>query len=170
MEVFLALPGGFLGAVTRYCVYKWIKSTNSSFLFDSLTTNYIGSFITGILLPYSEDYDWVKSFLFPFMAVGFCGSFASFSNYAYDIVTQFESKEEVICGVIALLIIIIGSFLLWYVGLIISCYLISKFSSKKEKNQNVQYECGINSTPEVPENFEIPKTNYIPHEPEDDYA
>ena len=77
--------GGFAGSIARYLAYILIdKRFPSSYPISTLSVNIIGSFIlgiiTGVLLKTTMTSDAARLFL----AVGFCGSFTTFSTFAYE--------------------------------------------------------------------------------------
>lgn len=77
--------GGFAGSIARYLAYLLIdKRFPSAYPISTLSVNIIGSFvlgiITGLMLKTSGANDTLRLLL----AVGFCGSFTTFSTFAYE--------------------------------------------------------------------------------------
>lgn len=79
--------GGALGAVARYFATEWMRTAaGASFPWGTLAVNVVGSFALGFVLI------WLQS-VAPtaqarqFVAVGFLGSFTTFSTFSYETVT-----------------------------------------------------------------------------------
>jgi CrcB protein len=79
--------GGALGAVARYLATDWMRTVaGGAFPWGTLAVNVIGSFALGFVLI------WLQS-VAPtaqarqFVAIGFLGSFTTFSTFSYETVT-----------------------------------------------------------------------------------
>ncbi|MFB6340414.1 fluoride efflux transporter CrcB [Saccharicrinis sp. FJH2] len=84
--------GGFLGSISRYGVTllttKW---WGNAFPWGTLTVNIIGSFLIGIIYGLAVQNDWLTADLRLFLAIGFCGSFTTFSTFSYDIIQMINT-------------------------------------------------------------------------------
>ncbi|MEO7043701.1 MAG: fluoride efflux transporter CrcB [Ferruginibacter sp.] len=74
--------GGGIGAMLRYLVYFFLKTTD--FPVGTLVINIIGSFIIGIVMALS-----IKELSFSpdmkiFLATGICGGFTTFSSFSLE--------------------------------------------------------------------------------------
>ena len=81
--VYISL-GGALGAVSRYLVSGWFLRFGANFPLGTLTVNILGSLILGFLMSLSARTLLISPELRLFLAVGFLGSFTTFSTFAYE--------------------------------------------------------------------------------------
>ena len=97
MKAFLWIGlGGFLGANARYLVSSFAaRHLGASLPWGTLMVNVAGSFLLGAMLAWITErvvadpaYRW-------FVAVGFCGSFTTFSSYAFETAELFEQGHVV---------------------------------------------------------------------------
>ena len=86
MKAFLWIGlGGFVGANARYLVSTWsARYLGASLPWGTAIVNVLGSFILGAFLTWTAErvvadpvYRWL-------VVVGFCGSFTTFSSYAFE--------------------------------------------------------------------------------------
>jgi len=79
--------GGALGALLRQIVSERVNS--NGFPLETLTVNIIGSFALGLItfLGISND-------LILFLGTGACGSFTTFSSFAFETVRLWETGER----------------------------------------------------------------------------
>ncbi|UII32903.1 fluoride efflux transporter CrcB [Fulvivirga ulvae] len=77
--------GGFVGSIARYLAYVLIdKRFPSLYPVSTLSVNIIGSFILGIITGFLLKTNTTNDSLKLLLAVGFCGSFTTFSTFAYE--------------------------------------------------------------------------------------
>ncbi|MBL6447308.1 fluoride efflux transporter CrcB [Fulvivirga sp. 29W222] len=77
--------GGFMGSIARYLTYILIdKRFPSIYPVSTLTVNVIGSFILGIITGFLLKNNIPNDTMRLLLAVGFCGSFTTFSTFAYE--------------------------------------------------------------------------------------
>lgn len=113
-ELLIAGCGGFVGTVGRYLVGKWSSSMwHGLFPLGTFIVNMIGCFLIGLffgllqntkLLPPSHNF---------LLITGFCGSFTTFSTFAYD---MWILGSKGFWGTFALYLtmsVIIGILLVW---------------------------------------------------------
>jgi CrcB protein len=81
--VFVGL-GGFIGAVSRYILSRFINNYFPNFPIGTLFVNIIGSFILGFIL-YSVAFSKnLSPELRNFAAIGLIGGFTTMSSFAYE--------------------------------------------------------------------------------------
>jgi fluoride exporter len=89
--------GAVLGANARYFVGRYVARVTASTLpYGTLLINCTGSFILGFFLVWTmervlADPRWRLS-----IAIGFCGSYTTFSSYAYETFALFEQGQWLI--------------------------------------------------------------------------
>lgn len=71
--------GGSLGAIARYLVSLWWKSTGSRFPWGTLLVNLMGSFWLGWIVKHISDAQWLLM-----MGAGFLGAFTTFSTLQWE--------------------------------------------------------------------------------------
>lgn len=84
--------GGFTGSILRYLMYQvFDKPILAFFPFATFTVNIIGSFLIGIIYFLAQKEGWVSEEIRLLLAVGFCGSFTTFSTFALENLTLIKS-------------------------------------------------------------------------------
>ena len=93
--------GGVAGALCRYLVAVWVPWSGSGIPWATLLINLAGSALLGFLLrsfPAWGTSPDVKALL----TIGFCGSFTTFSTFAFETVTLAQSGAYGLAGLYAL--------------------------------------------------------------------
>lgn len=92
MKAYLLIGlGGFLGANARYLVSTWSAHRISASLpWGTLIVNVTGSLIIGAFLAWTSERVFADPAYRLLIAIGFCGSFTTFSSFAFETVTLFE--------------------------------------------------------------------------------
>lgn len=84
-EILRVGMGGLLGAIARFTVSRWLTDWFSLPHYAvTVVINCVGSLILGVLVArsYASNQPIQRHF---FLAVGFCGSFTTFSTWVFDI-------------------------------------------------------------------------------------
>ncbi len=79
--------GGALGAVSRYLVSGWVSrlSHESPFPYGTLTVNFVGSFLLGLLMGIGGEGRWlVPPALRVALGIGFLGALTTFTTFSYE--------------------------------------------------------------------------------------
>ncbi len=101
--------GGFLGAISRYLVSLWIgERFGRTFPMGTFSVNIIGCFIIGLLMTLFSERVLVPHQWRLFAAVGFVGSFTTFSTFEYETGTLIFDGEWFLAALNVALSIIVG--------------------------------------------------------------
>jgi CrcB protein len=87
--------GGALGAVGRFVVsVTSVRLLGVGFPYGTLAVNLLGSLLMGVLMGWvSRYFPGEKQTLHALLAVGFLGSFTTFSTFSLDVVLMLERAE-----------------------------------------------------------------------------
>jgi CrcB protein len=84
--------GAVLGANTRYLVGGWIADRlGSAFPYGTLFINATGSFVIGVVLTLATERVGAPWWVRPGIAIGFLGSYTTFSTFSYETLSLVES-------------------------------------------------------------------------------
>ncbi|KTD64330.1 fluoride efflux transporter CrcB [Legionella spiritensis] len=90
-QLFWISCGAILGANLRYAVNRLaLRFLSPSIPYGTLIVNIMGSFIIGFFLAWTLERVLVDPRWKPFIAVGFCGAFTTYSSYSYETFTMLE--------------------------------------------------------------------------------
>jgi len=76
--------GGFIGAVSRYLLSRYINNLLPSFPFGTLTVNIIGSFVLGFIIYSISAGKNISPEMRDFITIGMVGGFTTMSAFAYE--------------------------------------------------------------------------------------
>ena len=82
--------GAVLGAVSRYAISRWALRLSTEFPYGTLIINLTGSFVLGLFLTWTTERVLADPRWRFIVAIGFCGSYTTFSSYAYETIVYFE--------------------------------------------------------------------------------
>ena len=95
MKDFLAISvAAVLGANLRYLLSRLaVKEFGAVFPYGTLIINILGSVIVGLFVTWTTERVLVDPRWRLLVVVGFCGSFTTFSSYAYESMAFFEQGQ-----------------------------------------------------------------------------
>jgi len=78
--------GGFLGSISRFLVGKWVNGAfpTATFPWGTFAANALGCFLLGLVYALATRQAWLTPEWRWFLAVGFCGSFTTFSTFSHE--------------------------------------------------------------------------------------
>lgn len=100
--------GGFIGAVSRYLLSRYISNLLPSFPFGTLTVNVLGSFILGFIMYSITAGRNISPELREFITIGIIGGFTTMSAFAYESFRLAELNQFMLFALNIALNIILG--------------------------------------------------------------
>jgi fluoride exporter len=92
--------GAVVGACARYFLNTLIsRDFSSAFPYGTLLINITGSLILGFFLIFSTERTLLDPRWRMLVAVGFCGSYTTFSSYAFESLALMERGQWLLSGV-----------------------------------------------------------------------
>jgi CrcB protein len=92
--------GAIVGAVARYFVSTQIaRHFSTTFPYGTLLINITGSLVLGFFLVYSTERVLLDPRWRLLVAIGFCGSYTTFSSYAFESFALMEQGQWLLTGV-----------------------------------------------------------------------
>jgi CrcB protein len=93
LTLFVVAVGGALGAASRYLTSTWVQNlTGQFFPWGTLTVNVAGSLVLGFALIWLQA-SVASAEARQFIAIGFLGSFTTFSTFSYETVAMLRDGE-----------------------------------------------------------------------------
>jgi CrcB protein len=97
--VWIAL-GAVVGASARYFLSFWIaRDFSTVFPYGTLLINVTGSFLVGFFLVFSTERVLLDPRWRLLVVIGFCGSYTTFSSYAYESFGLMQRDEWLLTGI-----------------------------------------------------------------------
>jgi CrcB protein len=91
--------GAVVGASARYFLSGFIaKLFSSSFPYGTLVINITGSVLLGFFLVWTSERVLIDSRWRLLIAIGFCGSYTTFSSYAFETFALLEQGQWLLAG------------------------------------------------------------------------
>jgi len=117
--ILLIGSGSFIGGVSRYFVARAVQNTwITSFTAGTLIVNLSGCLLIGLLYGLFEKYNVLSDDIRFFATVGFCGSFTTFSTFAFENVALLRDGNWINASIYTGLSVFLGIFAV-YAGRII---------------------------------------------------
>lgn len=92
--------GAIVGASARYFLSGFVaRSYSATFPYGTLLINLTGSFVLGFFLIYSSERVLLDPRWRLLVAVGFCGSYTTFSSYAFESFALMEQGQWLMMGI-----------------------------------------------------------------------
>lgn len=108
MTVVAVALGGALGAVSRYLLGSWVQSmSGGSFPWGTWTVNVLGSLLLGFAMVWLTE-TLASAELRLFVAMGFLGSFTTFSTFSFETVELIREGLWMRAGVYSLGSLMVG--------------------------------------------------------------
>jgi CrcB protein len=85
--------GGFIGAVSRYLISRYLNNLLPAFPLGTLIVNITGSFIIGFIIYSITSGRNFSPELRDFIIIGIIGGFTTMSSFAYESFRLFELNE-----------------------------------------------------------------------------
>ena len=100
MQAYLWISlGAVLGASLRFLVSRLAaRFLGASFPFGTLFINITGSFLLGLFLVWTTERVLADPKWRLLIAIGFCGSYTTFSSYAFETMSYFEQGQWLLFG------------------------------------------------------------------------
>ena len=109
LKILLVGLGGFLGAVGRYVIQTFLSNRYpGSFPWGSFVINVLGCFFIGIIYGLAERHKLMTYEMRLFLAIGFCGSFTTFSAFSAENLNMFQLGNYTTAGMYISLSILLG--------------------------------------------------------------
>jgi CrcB protein len=91
LAVFWISLGAVIGANARYFFSRWVtRCTDAAFPFGTLLINVTGSLVLGFFMIWTTERVLADPRWRLLIAIGFCGSYTTFSSYAFETMAYFE--------------------------------------------------------------------------------
>ena len=98
MQIIYIGIGGFLGAISRFLLAKFINNYFTSFPLGTLIVNVSGSFLLGFIIYSVLDGRNVSPEVRDFSTIGFLGAYTTMSTFAYESFRLGELSEYLYFG------------------------------------------------------------------------
>ncbi len=98
--------GGFVGTLLRYEIFMFIRSSQYSFPWDTLTVNIVGAFIVGLVASIIIKISNPPVSVRPTVLIGFCGALTTESTMAVNI-DKLTSLNELFIAIIFFIVTLV---------------------------------------------------------------
>lgn len=101
--------GGFIGAVTRYCMGTWVGQLwGKSFPLGTFIINVSGSFLIGLMMTLLTERLMVNPQWRLLLVVGFLGAYTTFSTFEYETGGLLKDGEMLLASLNIILSVLLG--------------------------------------------------------------
>lgn len=126
-NILLIASGGALGALARFGIAKFIgKMIGGAFPWGTLTANFIGLFIIGILFEFFERSVLPQSMRY-FLTIGFLGALTTFSTYGLESLLLMKNGQ-IRLALFNILLSNIGGLICAGVGMFLSRFILKSLA------------------------------------------
>jgi CrcB protein len=95
LDVLVISLGAILGANARYFLSRYaVKLLGPTFPYGTLIINIVGSLIVGFFMIWTSERVLADPRWRLLVVIGFCGSFTTFSSYAFETMVYFEQGQK----------------------------------------------------------------------------
>jgi len=107
LKIFYVGIGGFLGSIGRYLIQTMVPHKAGIFPWGTFIVNIVGCLILGIIYGIAEKNKLMTHEARLFFAIGFCGSFTTFSTFAAENLNllQIGSYTNMVLNIVASVIL-----------------------------------------------------------------
>jgi len=100
-DILIVGAGSMLGGISRYLVALLMRGVSVSFPWATFTANLLGCFLVGFLWSLFSRQANLSSQAHLFLAVGFCGSFTTFSTFSKESLAFLQAGNHISFGLYA---------------------------------------------------------------------
>jgi len=94
LNVFWISLGAIAGANSRYFLSRWVaRNFTAEFPWGTLLINFTGSLLLGFFMAWTTERVLADPRWRLLVAIGFCGSYTTFSSYAFESMYLFERGQ-----------------------------------------------------------------------------
>lgn len=120
IKILIIGVGGFLGSISRYGLYQvFDRNFENLFPYGTFLVNMIGSLILGVIYGLMQRENIMSEEMRLFLAIGFCGSFTTFSTFAYENFFLLKNSQFLAMLMYAGLSLVVG-IAITYVGYLVA--------------------------------------------------
>ena len=112
--------GGFAGSIARYLLYHGLdRHVQTYFPYGTFLVNIAGSLLLGIIYGLMQRGNILSEEMRLFLAIGFCGSFTTFSTFAYENMILLKGSNSTGALVYTIASVVVGIIFV-YLGFVFS--------------------------------------------------
>jgi fluoride exporter len=100
--------GGACGTLSRYGISRAVITPVDGFPWSTLSVNVVGSFVLGATLTLVTERWRPTRFVRPFVAIGFCGGFTTYSTFSVEIAQRIHDGRVTLAMLYLAMSLILG--------------------------------------------------------------